>query len=300
MKPSTFQNFLRLLSLSSALALVVSVQAKDQLAGLHWRPKDEQGSYTCVYGEVEVVTSAPFTYYRGFSWWPSCPAGGSTGFQDIDGRKRTGELVAWDSASDLLSIPEERGDPRVILDRFNNPTVGARVRLNFSWGSSKIYRYFIRKTQGKTEDKTQDVTHASAFIFDDDQNQWIYAGTIGSPNNDKSVKGFGGMMMAMLEDGGKPDRTTPRLALYRLWLGTTIDSLTLVNEANGEGTGVFGAVNGSFFLGGGEEAVVKGLVYGYQEGLKEPTFGSKDRLKIPDRQIAPDVLKSLATFLKQL
>ena len=295
MKPSISQNLLRLLSLSSAFALVVSVQAKDQLAGLHWRPKDDQGSYTCAYGEVEVVASAPFSYYRGFSWWPSCPAGGSTGFQDIDGKKRSAELVVWDSSSDLLSVPEEQGDPRAVLDRFNKPTVGARVKLNFTWGSSKIYRYFILKAQ----DKTKETTHASAFIFDDDQNQWVYAGTIASPNNDKSVKGFGGMMMAMLDDGGKPDRTTPRLALYRLWLGTNLDTLSLVNEANGEGTGVFGAVNGSFFLGGGDETTVKGLVYGYQDGLSQPTFGSKDRLKIPDRKISSDVLKSLAAFLKQ-
>ncbi len=111
----------------------------------------------------------------------------------------------------------------MIIDRFNSPTVGARVRLNFNWGLSKIYRYFIIKT----EDKSQETTRASGFFFDDDQNEWIYAGTIASPNNDKSVKGFGGMMMAMLESGGKTDKATPRLALYRLWLGTNVNNLKL-------------------------------------------------------------------------
>jgi hypothetical protein len=157
-----------------------------------------------------------------------------------------------------------------------------------------MYRYFILKSQ----DKNREATHATIFVFDDEQNEWACTGTISSPNNDKSVMGFGGMMMAMMENNGNADKSTPRLALYRLWLGTGLDNLTLVNEANGEGTGVFGAVNGSFFLGCGDETTVKGLVNGYQEGRSEPKFGSKDRLKIPDRQIAPEVLKSLAAVLK--
>jgi hypothetical protein len=76
-------------------------------------------------------------------------------------------------------------------------------------------------------------------------------------------------------------------------------TLNFINEAKGEGNGVFGSVNGSFFLGGGDETIVKGLVYGYQEGLSQPTFGSKDHLKIPDRPIGPEVLKSLVAFLKR-
>ncbi len=288
---SRFQTIANLTTLAAFGLCIVPARAQ-HLAGLIWRPKDDQGSYRCIYGEIQVLATANSTYYCGCNWWPSCPAGGYTGIQDIDGLKHLMIFSIWDTTSDLHTVAVDQGDPRAELSRFGGEGEGGKTLLPYHWELGKTYRYFILKRQDDANKRTL----ASSFFYDDGLGQWVYEATIASPDNgDKCIKGFGGMMNAFLENFGKTDKSIPRLALYRLWVGTTPDNLTCVTEANG--SGLWGTLNDWFFLGGGDDATVKGLINGFIEGNAQPAFGAQGRLSIGDRKVQPEFLRPLKRLL---
>lgn len=274
-----------ILSSLMLLRLMGAVHAQ----ALIWRPKDDQGSYRCIYGEITVLATAPKTYYCGCNWWPSCPAGGYTGIQDL-GAKHAMIFSIWDTSAEMHTVAVDQGDPRTELSRFGGEGEGGKSMLAYNWRLGQTYRYFVFKRQ----DEEHKCTLASTFFYDDELGRWVYEATIASPDNgDKCIKGFGGMMNAFLENFGGQDKDVPRLAAYRLWVGTTPDNLTCVTEANGNGHGMWGVVNDSFFLASGDEATVRGLVNGGQTSSGEPVWGAAARLQVSDTKISREIVKAL-------
>lgn len=270
---------------------LAGVASAQHLSDLVWRPKDDQGSYRILYGEIDVLATAPSTYFCGINWWPSCPAGGYTGIQDL-GTKHAMIFSIWDTSADLHTVATEAGDPRTELSRFGGEGEGGKSMLNYNWRLGKTYRYVIYKRQ----DAAKKNTLASAYFYDDGLDRWVYEATIVAPNNgDKCILGFGGYMNAFLENFGHTDANVPRLALYRMWMGTTPDNLTRVTAANGHG--MYGTLNDSFFLAAGEKSVVEGLVNGSQSGAVEPVFGQGEWMNVSDRKLPADLIKSLKRVL---
>jgi Domain of unknown function (DUF3472) len=266
----------------------LSIFAAANAQHLRWRPADDQGSYRCIYGEIDVVSTAPTTYFCGCNWWPSAPAGGYTGIQDVDGRKHLMIFSVWDTAADLHSAPVERGDARAQLSRFGGEGEGGKTLLPYSWQLNRTYRFFIVKRQDEVNNRTL----ASAYFYDDFQDRWVYDATIASPNNgDKAVKGFGGDMNAFLENWSGADKNAPRLALYRLWVGTTPDDLVKVTDATGNGT--WGTYGNSYFLASGNPQPLLNFI---NSGDKPSAWGTTDHLGVPDEKLSPDLLGALKSL----
>jgi hypothetical protein len=259
---------------------------------LFWRPKDDQGSYRCVYGEITVLATAPTTYFCGLNWWPSCPAGGYTGIQDIDGAKHAMIFSIWDTTSELHSAAVEEGDPRTVLSRFGGEGEGGKSMLPYNWQVGKTYRFFVFKRQDKAFNRTL----ASTYFFDDELGRWVYEATIASPNNgDKCVAGFGGMLNAFVENWSGQDKSAPRIATYRLWVGTTPANLTPVTEADGKG--MWGVLNDSFYLASGDPSVAMGLVDSAVIGDGIAVRGADKRLSVSARAVPLSLVKTLQTLL---
>ena len=74
------------------------------------------------------------------------------------------------------------------------------------------------------------------------------------------MKTFGGGMNAFLENWSGQKRELPKLALYRMSLGTSPKDLAPVTEGGGDGK--WGVLNGSFYLAEGDDAAVEAVIKG--------------------------------------
>lgn len=254
---------------------------------LWWHPADDQGSYRCIYGEIDVLATGPTTYFCGCNWWPGAPAGGYTGIQQLEDGKHLMIFSIWDTTPDLHSVAIGKGDPRTELTRFGGEGEGGRTILQYDWQPNKTYRYFIVKRQ----DEANNQTLATAYFYDDYLDRWVYEATIASPNNgDKAVQGFGGSMNAFLENFGGKYKEAPRLALYRLWVGATPDNLVEVTNATGDGT--WGTLGGSYFLAsGGGQSLADFITNSPDHG-----WGRTDPLTVPEEKLSTKLLQSLKSL----
>jgi hypothetical protein len=265
---------------------ILGAAGSAQAQYLFWRPKDDQGSYRCIYGEVTVLATAPTTYFCGCNWWPSCPAGGYTGIQDLDGINHAMIFSIWDTTSALHTVAVAGGDPRTVLSRFGGEGEGGKSMLAYNWQPEKTYRYFVFKRQ----DPARNLTIASTYFYDDGLDKWVHEATLASPNNgDKCVAGFGGMLNSFVENWSGRDKDAPRIATYRLWVGKTPADLTPVTEADGKG--MWGVLNDAFYIASGDENTTKGLVTPHQIGDGAPMIGGKDRMSVSARPLRPESFK---------
>jgi hypothetical protein len=258
---------------------------------LYWKLKEDQGSYRCVYGEIQVLATAPNTNYSSFSWWIQCPARGDIAIQD-NGARHTIVFSVWDTSAEMPSLAVDQGDQRAEISRFEGTVGGAKTVVPYHWEVGQLFRYFLLRRP----DAVHKATLTSCYFFDEAQGQWVYASTVASPENgDKAVKGFGGTTAASLDNMGGKNNDLSKLAVYRVWAGTNLDDLTSVNSATGEG--IYGAFDNSFFIAGGDEKTVKGLINGYVESGGVPTYGAGGLVTVSPRKMPVDILKSLRKLL---
>src|SRR5262249_10622629 len=67
------------------------------------------------------------------------------------------------------------------------------------------------------------------------------------------------------------DREEPKLALYRLWLGPSIEKLKCLTRAGGDGK--WGTLHDAYFLAEGSDGKLKQLFAKLDEKYGKPTYG---------------------------
>lgn len=270
-------------SLSVAVAAVTSAQAQH----LIWHAKP--GRYTAIYGEITVLQTNKSIYYCGCNWWPGNPAGGYTGIQDPGGGRHNMIFSIWDTA-DKLHPSVTEAESRTQFNRFGGEGTGAHTHLDYSWTLGKTYRYYV--TKEPNADKTQTLTRL--YFLDDGLKKWVHEATISNPNDGhESVETFGGMLNAFLENWSGEEREKPKLALYRLWVGTKPDDLTNVTEASGDGS--WGVINNTFYLAEGAEDQLNPVISAAlgKKGIHVPGIDRKNPLTVTETKIPGSVLRAL-------
>jgi hypothetical protein len=275
------------------LLICVLAAALCQAQHLWWRVRPIPVNYTCIYGEIEVLSDGPGIYYCGCNWWPGAEAGGYTGIQSLSDSKHVMIFSIWDSDAGHLSQPVDWATGTE-AGRFGGEGVGARTIRPYNWRVGKTYRYFAVKRQSPN----REATLTSVYFFDDGLQRWVYSATIASPNlpGHGGIGGFGGGLNAFLENFAGKEKESPKLALYRLWMGTSVAGLSQVTEASGDG--MWGVLNGSFYLAQGEEAATNAVINGCQIGDAVPEPGKGEALKVGERKLPAALIKQLEALAK--
>jgi len=84
---------------------------------------------------------------------------------------------------------------------------------------------------------------------------------------------------SFLENFRHTNKDTPKLALYRLWLGSDIDTLKCLTLAGGDGT--WGQLHDEYFLAEGDTAKLKAVLSGLEPEYGKPLFGEKGKKLAP-------------------
>lgn len=260
---------------------------------LWWDTRNVNGS-TCLYGEITVLATHPGIYYCGANWHPGEPAGGYCGIQHNTTRERRTIFSIWDTSSKLPPNVTE-ADPKTVFNRFGGEGEGAHTHMLWDWQVGETFRFFVEKQAGG-DPNTTDTRY---YINDSEQKKWRHSATITSPNGDKkSAKSVttiaGGGLASFLENFTGKDREVPKLALYRLWLGTRADNLKCLTVANGDGK--WGQLQDAYFLAEGDEKQLTTLYAALGKQYGEPAFGKNGATLTPisDRALPPAVIEALA------
>src|ERR1700733_3144049 len=114
-------------SFKSLLLIVAAVTAAAGHAqGLFWRPPDDQGSYRCVYGEIQVLATAPKSKFTGFGWWVQCPARGHMALVDTDGARHTAEITVFDTTPQMQTLAVDAGLQETAISRLEGTAGGTQ------------------------------------------------------------------------------------------------------------------------------------------------------------------------------
>ncbi len=140
------------------------------------------------------------------------------------------------------------------------------------------------------------------FVFDEASGKFRHSATITSPNGDaksrRSVSTIGGGGLAsFLENFTGKDRETPKLALYRLWLGNRIDSMHSLTRATGDGP--WGTLHDAYYLAEGSSRQLERLFASLKPRYGAP-FPAADRQPPPlrNRSLPSATIKSLREAVK--
>jgi hypothetical protein len=256
---------------------------------LIWKPRPATEKITCLYGEIQVLATGPTTYYCGCNWWPGSPAGGYTGIQDAGNGRRLMIFSVWDTSA-TLHPSTTAADPRTQYSRFGGEGEGAHTNLDYHWKIGETYRYYVTKVQ----DATGANTLVNSYFYDANRKKWVHEATIASPNDGhESVATFGGMLNSFLENWAGQEPRTPRLALYRLWLGTSPKHMANVTQASGDGN--WGVLKDTFYLAAGDDQALAPILTAAEKGGARAIRGKTDHstLTVHRRNLPGSVLRAL-------
>lgn len=277
---------LKYYSLLLAGALLCGLDASAQHL---WWNLAGQGEGTCLYGEITVLATQPTTYYCGANWHPGEPAGGYCGIQHNDPQERRTIFSIWDTSPQLHPKVSEAG-PQTIFGRFGGEGEGGHTHMIWNWKTNDTFQFFVRKQPG-TDTNTTDARY---YIFDPAEKKWLHIATINSPiGGHHSVETLGGGVNSFLENFSGQNRSAPRLALYRLWLGPDVDNLKCLTRAVGDGT--WGVLHDSYFLASGGTNELGAVFSNLEPQYGKPVFGVKKTQLDPltDRALSADVIAQL-------
>lgn len=275
------------LALATAAAISLLVCTHTQAQHLWW-DLEGQKQATCLYGEITVLATAPHIYYCGANWHPGEPAGGYCGIQHNSDTERRTIFSIWDTTAELH--PKViAADPRTVHNRFGGEGEGAHTHMLWPWHLQETFRFFVRKRPA-----AGDTTDTSYYVFVPATNKWLASATISSPNGGKhSVATIGGGLNSFLENFAGKDKATPKLALYRLWLGTSIEKMKCLRRATGDGT--WGQLHDAYFLAEGEPEGLNQLFAALKPNYGEPAIGrnGKKLEAISDIPLAEELIAAL-------
>jgi len=262
LKQMTFNR--HFLSLASLLLCCATASAQHL-----WWDLQGQRDATCLYGEITVLATHPAIYYCGANWHPGEPAGGYCGIQHNSTSERRTIFSIWDTAPQLHPKVTE-ADPQTIFGRFGGEGEGGHTHMLWPWTTNDTFQFFVQKQSGGDTN----FTDARYYIFDRAEGKWRHSATITSPNGGKrSVATLGGGINSFLENFLGEDRDQPKLALYRLWLGPSVDQLRCLTIAHGDGT--WGELHGAYFLAEGDRSALNAVFSSLEKQYGKPTFGGK-------------------------
>jgi hypothetical protein len=254
-----------------------------------WWNLQGQRDATCLYGEITVLATHPAIYYCGANWHPGEPAGGYCGIQHNSPQERRTIFSIWDTSPELHPKVTE-ADPATLFNRFGGEGEGGHTHMIWPWKTNQTFQFFVQKQPGQDTNTTD----ARYYVYDRIIGKWRHSATINSPNGGKrSVETLGGGVNSFLENFLGRDRDLPKLALYRLWLGSSVDKMTCLTIARGDGK--WGQLHGAYFLAEGDPAALDRVFAGLEKDYSKPTFGARGKQldPIPDTPVPAEVLNAL-------
>ncbi len=239
-----------------------------------WWDLEGQKDATCLYGQITVLATHPAIYYCGANWHPGELAGGYCGIQHNGEKERRTIFSIWDTSPTLHPKVTE-ADPKTIFNRFGGEGEGAHTHMLWDWSTGETFQFFVRKQQGKG-----DTTETRYYIFDPKQKKWVHSATISNPNGGKkSVATIGGGLNSFLENFAGKDKAIPKLALYRLWLGPSIENMKCLTRVGGDGT--WGELGDAYFLAEGDKVALDAVFSKSEAKYGKPIFGDNGKKLAP-------------------
>ena len=228
-----------------------------------------QGNGTCLYGEITVLATHENTYYCGANWHPGEPAGGYCGIQHNGGEEHRTIFSIWDTSPELHPKVTEAG-PKTEFGRFGGEGEGGHTHMLWNWKTNETFHFFVHKEPGRQPDTTD----TRYYIYDPAAKKWQHLATICNPNGGHAdVATLGGSVNSFLENFSGQDRSAPRLALYRLWLGSSVDSMKCLTQ--GIGDGQWGELHDNYFLAGGGKNELAAVFARLAPEYGQPVYGGK-------------------------
>lgn len=273
-----------------AVALGLFVPASALAQHLWWNLEGQKDA-TCLYGEITVLATAPGIYYCGANWHPGEPAGGYCGIQHNSGTERRTIFSIWDTTPTLHPKVTE-ADPKTIFNRFGGEGEGAHTHMIWLWNVGDTFQFFVSKQQGEG-----DTTETRYYVFDRSQKKWLHSATISNPNGGKaSVATIGGGLNSFLENFAGKDKEVPKLALYRLWLGNSVDRMRCLTRARGDGT--WGQLHDAYFLAEGDNAALQHVLSSAEKQYGRPVFSGLGKKLDPifDKAMPAAVIDALKSL----
>jgi hypothetical protein len=274
----------------------VSIRAAQVQGGHLWWDLQGANDATALYGEITVLATHPGIYYCGANWHPGEPAGGYCGIQHNSARERRTIFSIWDTTRDLHPRVT-RADPKTFFDRFGGEGEGAHTHMVWDWQLGETFQFFVQKVPGRSG-----TTDAHYFVYDRKQKKWRHSATIESPQGDakatKSVSTIGGGGLAsFLENFTGQDRANAKLALYRLWLGKSLDAMKRLTRAKGDG--LWGKLDDAYFLAEGKKEHLEQTFAGMQARYGLPVIfeNQQDIEPVSDRPVPPEVVRDLKSLI---
>jgi hypothetical protein len=253
-----------------------------------WWNLEKQTEATCLYGEITVLATNPGIYYCGANWHPGEAAGGYCGIQHNSLKERRTIFSIWDT-SPILHPRVTEADPRTVFNRFGNEGSGSHTHMLWPWESGKTFQFFVQKLPSQTADSTD----TCYYVYDRSQKQWLHIATITSPNGGKKcVTTIGGGLNSFLENFTGMDRAAPKLALYRLWLGSGLDTMKSLTRAKGDGT--WGQLDDAYFLAEGDPTELNVTFSKLEKEFGKPLYGRKGK------QLDPISEKTVPRFVRDV
>jgi hypothetical protein len=236
-----------------------------------WWNLEKQADATCLYGQITVLATNPGIYYCGANWHPGEAAGGYCGIQHNSIKERRTIFSIWDT-SPTLHPKVTQSDPHTIFNRFGNEGSGSHTHMVWPWELGKTFQFVVQKLPSQTPDNTD----TRYCIYDPSQKKWLHMATITSPNGGKkSVSTIGGGLNSFLENFTGKDRTVPKIALYRLWLGSSADTMKCLTKAGGDGA--WGQLGDAYFLAEGAPMELNAAFSKLEQEYGKPLFGEKGK-----------------------
>jgi len=245
-----------------------------------WWNLEGQKDATCLYGEITVLATAPGIYYCGANWHPGEPAGGYCGIQHNGIQERRTIFSIWDTTAQLHPTITE-ADPKTIFNRFGGEGEGGHTHMLWSWKTNEVFQFFVQKQPGSQ----RDTTDTRYYVYDREKRKWLHSATIQNPNGGKaSVSTIGGGLNSFLENFLGKDKGVVKLALYRLWLGPSLDQLHCLTRAQGDGN--WGVLHDAYFLAEGDRVELDHAFATLSREYGTPAFGGSGKSLHPISNLA--------------
>jgi hypothetical protein len=275
--------------LFSLLTLCLLLSGSTARAQHLWWNLEGQKEGKCLYGEITVLATHTTIYYCGANWHPGEPAGGYCGIQHNGPTERRTIFSIWDTSADMHP-KVTAADKGTIFGRFGGEGEGGHTHMLWPWKVGETFQFFVRKQPGSKPDSTA----CLYYVYDRETKAWRHSATITSPiGGHKSVATLGGGMNSFLENFSGRDREVPKLALYRLWLGTGLDQMKCLTRAGGDGK--WGELKDAYFLAEGNGTRLAAEFARLEPKYGKPQFGAKgkDLAPIPNQPLPADLIKAL-------
>lgn len=254
-----------------------------------WWNLENQREATCVYGTINVLATSPGIYYCGANWHPGEPAGGYCGIQHNSVRERRTIFSIWDTSPQLHPQITEAG-PETQFGRFGGEGEGGHTHMVLPWKVGETFQFFVQKTPADRHDTTD----TRYYYCEGNRGDWRHLATITSPNGDhKCVGTIGGGLNSFLENFLGRDKSAPKIAIYRLWLGSSPETLKPLQHARGDGK--WGQLHDAYFLAEGDPEKLATVFLELEPKYGKPVFGNAGKKLDPisAQGLSPDLIKSL-------